>query len=345
MTPNDVPQEPPSKKRTAKQVLLFIAGLAVFSGIVYLGGVRGIEKNLDPQILPLVFSFVFFFLVFAVGAVRWGYIVNTLEKRKICSYFRYFSYFVSGAFTGQYISKAGGDFLVRPALLKKNEDASYKTGVIGVFIEKAIDLLFIFVLLIPAVLYFFNLFNAELTLITVAFLQITIFFFFIYKNRWTVKLIKRMLRGFLRLSKKIPLVKRVIKESFFEKVDKLDGFTLLQRKSLLNLFIHTAFRYILLILRLYFLTQALRLQLPFIVLFLGIPVAQMSLLFSFTPGALGILEGGWYVVFSLTGHLQNEMSTFFVGQRGYWMIFTGIIFIISYILSAALKQRKPNNHT
>lgn len=328
-----------------RPVLTFIAGLLIFSFLVYLGGTRGIEKNLHPEVTPLVFCFIAHFLVLLIGSLRWGYLIDTMMQEKVCSSFEYFFYFVGGAFTGQYISKLGGDFLVRPGLLKKKENIPYKKGVMAVFIEKTIDMLLIFILLIPAGLYFLKVLSARTTMIVTLLLPFIVFFFFIFKNSRVISLLKRISFSLLTMIGKIPLLNRFAKASYFEKLEKLDAFSLFRKKSLLYLFSLTLLRYFLLILRLYFLTSALKLGIPIIVIILGIPVAQTSLLFSFTPGALGVLEGGWYVVLSLAGVLRENISTFLIGQRIYWTLFIGIIFFIVYVCFGIMKHLNPGEKT
>ena len=83
------------------------------------------------------------------------------------------------------------------------------------------------------------------------------------------------------------------------------------------------------------------LSIPLSVILVGFPVAQLSLLLAFTPGALGVLEGGWYVVFSIVGISQADSSAFLIGQRAYLFIFTSMIFLISYLIFGAKRLLMP----
>ena len=101
---------------------------------------------------------------------------------------------------------------------------------------------------------------------------------------------------------------------------------------MLNIFSLTLLRFLFLVLRLYLLNESLDLGIPVALFVAGIPIAQLTLALALTPGALGFLEGGWYAVLTLGGVAEIERSAFLIGQRAYWSIFIGLIFLLTYIL-------------
>jgi uncharacterized protein (TIRG00374 family) len=130
-------------------------------------------------------------------------------------------------------------------------------------------------------------------------------------------------------------LRRLATDKRFSSIENLDQLGLLESKPLLVILAFTLTRYLLVIARLHLLILALGLSIPLSVLLPGIIVAQASLIFAFTPGALGILEGGWYMVLSAVGVPQIDRSTFLIGQRVFWFIFTSGIFLVVYLASGA----------
>jgi uncharacterized protein (TIRG00374 family) len=142
--------------------------------------------------------------------------------------------------------------------------------------------------------------------------------------------------------KKIPFLNRLVRDGYLEKIKHLDRLELLEWEALLNLFSMTLVRYLLVVSRLYFLALALALSIPLPILFVGLPIAQLSLALSLTPGGLGILEGGWYAVLAIAGISQVERATFLISQRTYFLIFPSVIFLIAYLIFGAKRVLKSD---
>jgi len=325
------------KKIKVKYIFGYLLGLSIFSFIIYIGGIKSIKTNLRPALFPLFCCFVSNFFIFLIGSIRWGYITNKIEKRKVCSYFDYFFYFMSSIFSAQYIPRVGGDFILRPGLLNRSNKVSFKRGVLAVFMEKTVDFLFIYIFIVPAILYIFNILTGHQFIIMILLILTGLVFLFVFKKNIFINITKKGLHGLLSIMQKLPILHRMIKDSYYLKLANLHEFKLLRENSLLFLSILTLFKYFFLCTRLYFLSVALGLNIPGLVIFAGIPIAQLSLILSFTPGALGILEGGWYAVFAISGISEEEITTFLIGQRIYWFLFTTGIFLISYLVFGAKK--------
>ena len=86
-------------------------------------------------------------------------------------------------------------------------------------------------------------------------------------------------------------------------------------------------------LRLFFLAYGINVTISYLVILLGIPVGQLSLLFSFTPGAIGVLEGGWFGVLKVANVPKGIIGNFLVGQRFYWIVFSLLTLGLCYLLN------------
>jgi len=327
------------RKSYFKVIIRYIGGLILLSIIIYIGGKKALKNILQPDWVYLFFTFITMIAIFVVGSTRWGYIINVLKNDKVCSYFDYFYYFVSGRFFGQYVSTVVGDFLLRPAALKKSKNINLKTGISTSLLDKLLDFLFILILIVPSLLYLFNIISSTVAIIVIIMLFLFICYFFIYRNHLFIRLFKRTLTVMINIIKKIKFIKFQEQRKYTRTIRKLGNFKLLQKKALYMLISITVIKYIVLVLRIYFLSLALNLSIPLFILFIGIPIAQLSLILGITPGALGVLEGGWFIILSMKQISQVNIVSFLIGQRAYWYIFTCLIFLSAYIVSFIMKLK------
>jgi uncharacterized protein (TIRG00374 family) len=338
------PNEESTNNGRRKKAVGYFVGLAVIALLVYLGGPRAIEATVRPRIGHLIGSFLANLLMLSTSSTRWGYIVNNMEGTRVCSYGRYFSFFISGRFLGQYVSRAGGDFLLRPGLLNRVEGVSLSKGMSASLLDKAFDLALIALLIIPSALQLLGIITESVAIGVAAALLAFLALLLLWKGSALVTALQSVLYRMLSLLRRIPLLRRIATEKRQGTIKNLDRLELLEGKSLLVILALTLMRYLTVISRLYLLVLALDLSIPLSVLLPGIIVAQSSLIFAFTPGALGILEGGWYMVLSAAGVPQVERTTFLIGQRVYWFIFTTVIFLVVYLASGA-RWLKKQRHT
>ncbi|MFC1976013.1 lysylphosphatidylglycerol synthase transmembrane domain-containing protein [Chloroflexota bacterium] len=307
-------------------------GFIIIVIIIYWGGAKSIQITLKPKWGFFIFCFLANLFLFVTSSIRWGYVINQMEGQKVCSYYDYFNAFISGRFFGQYVSRTSGDLLFRPGVLNRMSSVSLKKGVYATFVEKVFDLIFIFALIIPAILYLFDLATTYTFLLISATLLAFLFYFLVRKNAKFVAVLKQTIFQGYHILKKIPLLSRLAKDKYLTNINNLDKLRLLEKKTLTYLFGMTCLRYFFVFSRLFFLVAALGLSIPLNVLLAGVPVAQLSLILAFTPGALGVLEGGWYTVFRLAGVSEVDSVAFLIGQRVYWLIFISIIFLINYLI-------------
>ena len=95
--------------------------------------------------------------------------------------------------------------------------------------------------------------------------------------------------------------------------------------------------------RLVWIADALSLKIPWPWLVLGLPIAQLSLLLTLTPGALGTFELGWYGVLALGGVKSETILAFLIGRRLYTAAFIPIWALVGVVLdrkSFAVYQRR-----
>ncbi len=329
------------KQKIYFEVLKLTAGVFIFCILLYLGGTGSMLSTFTPRPGPLALCFIATFLLFYTTSSRWGFIVNALSGRKLSGYFEYLYFLITGFFYGQFISQFGGTLLVRPGMLMKREDISYKKSVSSVIIEKAFDLVLVLVLIGPSVLYIFDYISTFNAFLWMGILFVVLNTVFIYFNSWLTELIGTVLRTALLTLEKIPLLRRIPRKDYYKRLEDLTGAPLLRKKPLVAVLLFTVIKQLFLFFRYYFLCSALNIDISPATLFMGIPVAQLSLLIAFTPGSIGVLEAGWYAVLKWGSPLvSGDISVFILGQRIYWFLFIALIYLLVFLVARILKLKK-----
>ncbi|MFC2105125.1 lysylphosphatidylglycerol synthase transmembrane domain-containing protein [Candidatus Bipolaricaulota bacterium] len=319
-----------------KHLALWLLGMGGFAAIIYFRGRGSLENMLHPCLVPLVLCFLANVLMLLLSSVRWGYTTRQMTRRKTGSYAEFFLCVVTGRFFGQFVSRTGGDFLVRPGVLNRLSKIPFRSLLLPTLVDRLFDIVLMTVLVVPAACFLsgtvgpvgssaiaLSLFVALSFLVVWNYLSVFSFFC------WAWQLLRRV-------SARIPGLRRLARagepKSFAAM--KEEG-PIIGRRALIVGFLLTGFRYIVLVLRLWLLVSAFRLAIPAATLAFGVPIAQLSLILGITPGGLGFLEGGWYAVLAVSEIPTDSIITFLITQRVYWFIFTSAIFLISYLVFGA----------
>jgi uncharacterized membrane protein YbhN (UPF0104 family) len=77
---------------------------------------------------------------------------------------------------------------------------------------------------------------------------------------------------------------------------------------------------------------------------LGTPIGQLTYLFAFTPGGLGIFEAGWIGILKLANVKTDYAMAFVVGQRVLTVITIGILALLSQAVFVARRYRLANKN-
>jgi uncharacterized membrane protein YbhN (UPF0104 family) len=101
----------------------------------------------------------------------------------------------------------------------------------------------------------------------------------------------------------------------------------------------TVLRYALMAARFAAVSQAVGINVPPLLIFVGIPIAQLGLLLAVTPGALGAMEAGWLGVLLLAGLPRPEIATFLIAQRTALTVFISSLGALSWVGSVVFPFR------
>ncbi len=306
----------------------YTAGIVVLALLLYFGGERALKAQLAPSLQWISVALFAHVALTGLSAARWRCVVNTLEERTVTTLPRFF---------GHHTSWIGGDFVARPGLLRKMEGIELKRGVGGIFFERLIDVIFAALLAVPAVLFVSGAVSGKSALAIGGVLLAVLFVVFVWRNAAMLHSVRRLFFALLPFFTKVPGLRQFSR--FADTMRDIEQVQLLGRGTLAQLFALTLGRYIAMWMRLVFFAMAIGVSIPPGVLFAGLPIGQLTLVVGLTPGGLGLLEGGWYAVLAAVGISQQTAATFLLGRRVYWLVFTGVLTAVAYLIFGPSRLR------
>jgi uncharacterized protein (TIRG00374 family) len=309
---------------------LNLVGVLIFALILIWGGREPWERVLTGVPHYVLATFLTTGAWTLLGAARWCTLGEAVADGAVCSRRRFYACHVVATAFGQIASPLIGSLGGRPALLSLSAGWSFKRALLSSLLDKAFDLLLIGVLLGPALLILARVLSPEqgLAAMGVAIIIGFVGLWLTYKHGKPAMWLARVWEWLLRL----PLVGRRLAGPVY----RLSQLVLPNSHTTGRAYLLTLLMYGLLMLRLVCVAEALRLEIPWLWLVVGLPIAQLSLLLSLIPGALGTFELGWYGVLALAGVESETILAFLIGRRLYTTVFIPIWALIGVIL-----DRKP----
>jgi uncharacterized protein (TIRG00374 family) len=218
----------------------------------------------------------------------------------------------------------------RPVALSLSRGVSLKLSVVSVFLDKLFDLALAMLLAIPVGLYLVGWIERPL-----AFgLMAAVVFLAALLMAWRYRAIVQLsARAGVHLAKPLALVPFIggrLARRLPQQMNRLASAGFVSNWLAVRAFLLTLVMYSLLAARLVFISRALRLDIPWYLLLMGVGITQLALVFSVTPGSLGFLEGGWVAVLGLAGLSLEDISAFLIGRRAYVLVFTLISTLLAF---------------
>jgi len=251
-------------------------------------------------------------VIYYVASLRWRFIVGDLTGGLTNVPVGYFYFYVAVAsLSGLLIPRTVGDISVRSLALKFSGGVPLTRGVYSVVVGHLMTFMVNSLFVLPAILFLtktLSLGQAMVLALVIVALFVTLFLLF---NRYLFAAAARVYYSFLNLAARLPVLKkRMGPQAAFVAADFH-----VTRKTAGKIMLCGLAQYFLVILRLYIVAYALRLDIGFPLLFLGASILLTLSLISVFPASLGLSEAGWYGVLSLAGVADPSAITFIVGER------------------------------
>ncbi len=310
----------------------FALGVGLLGWIALLGGREAWVAPFQPRSLPLVLYFLALGLAIATTSRRWQILLNALSDQALCSFGVCFLHQSIGRFLGQFTSQTGSDLVYRPLALKGAHAVPLDKALQGSLWDKSFDLLFALWLLGPALWLFKQEGSAPAEDGEVALAGLVVL---ALAGAWGTALVLSRFPRLIERVLRIQAIARLMSWSSQNQEDPVPKRALprgvIPPQVVLTALALTTGKYGLLVLRAFFLAQALNVAIPPEALVVGVPVSQLSLVLAFTPGALGVLEGSWWAVFALFSVPSEDVAAFLLGQRLYQIAFLGLLALTVFL--------------
>lgn len=305
-----------------KKIFFTFIGILIVVFIIFINREFSFQRIIQLNLFYLIILIILSILINLICGLRWGFIVNLLEGKKILPYRKFLFYYTLSVFISIYSFQELSNFATRLGSLTL-EKVSIQNSINAYLIEKTLNFFNLISICWISILYFLKILPIPI-IWPIAIFSFFIFYFLINNKKLNIlKIIFYLNKIFLIVIKKLHLLNKN-----FDLNSLNNNWSLLfsspQIKKLYSLSI---IKFILNILLIYFTFKIFHINISFLNVFLAVPLVDLGMLFAFTPGALGIFEGGWFIILKILTFSPLDINTFLIGGR-----LTSLIAILSSTL-------------
>ena len=321
-----------SKRNKILAWTINLAGVAAFALILFLGGVQVWQQIFRADPLYLLAALTATLAWNLVATARWYLICDAVtEGQPGAPFSHYYAYHMIGMLTGQILPIGVGMVGGRAVALSLSGYVSPRRAALSVVLDKFFDVILAILLAVPAALYLVDWIGlpqaAQLIVVVVVLGLVLVGWQYEGTMRWLARVAARLARPLTRL----PVVGKRLISRLPQQLERLSSETFVTNRRAMLLFLLTLALYSLLALRLVLIARAVQLSVPWTLLALGVSITQLTLIFSFTPGSLGVLEGGWWAVFHLGDQTFSVYNLFVIARRALVLVFTLICSLLGFV--------------
>jgi len=307
-----------------------LVGILIFALILYLGGVEAWRQIIQSDWRYLLAGLAATLVWNLIAAYRWFLIADAVTEGNPGPRYRYyFTYHMLGMATGQLVPISVGMLGGRPVALSLSGMVPLRRAVLSVVLDKFFDLILALLLLGPVACYLVDWISLPLALGLIGAIVIVGAILIGWQYERLMHWLARVALRLSRLLVIVPVIGRRLMNRLPQQLERLANETFVTNGRAVQLFGLTLVLYTLLSVRLMLVALALRLNVPWYLLAMGVAVTQFTLIFSFTPGSLGVLEAGWAAVFGLGGQMA-AYTVFVIGRRAFVLIYTVICTLLAF---------------
>jgi uncharacterized protein (TIRG00374 family) len=337
--PSPPPEDEKPRRKWLSRVLLFLLGLAIFAALIYFAGWESLDKVAQPNLAWLAGGMLGIAFMLYLVSQRWGGLADSLAGRPAATPFEYYFYGVSSMALGTFLPQTASVVVVRSAALNRIGKLSLRKSVTSVLLDKLFDAFMMLVFAVPALLLVFEVVTLRwafwIALIVFALVSALI----VGRYQLWLRLMQGLVSFAVGLVRRVPFLKRFSQLQAIERLENLEEWDILQRKTILRAYWLTAGAQIALAARSWMIARAVGLDISPIAIFMGIALVQASLLIALTPGALGVAEAAWYIALAGSGVPPDMIAAFLVAHRVYQSIAIALTWLGVYL--ASLVTHRP----
>lgn len=328
MSENDKHRTRPSWRKAA----LTLLGLAIFGALICIGGADSLHKITRPDPFWLLGGSSVVALMLLTFTTRWRILTDRLANQQVTDLFTYYFYALSSLMLGVFIPQTAGMVASRTAALNRLENIPLGKSLTSVLFDKLFDGFMVVMFVWPGLLLILDITTLpQATAIALVEFGLVSALITMRYELW-LRLVQGMVSAGRAVIKHIPLLRRVNRWKSLERLDDLEGWHMLERDTVLSAYWLTAAGQGLMVLRSWMFAQAVGLDISLMGAFIGIALAQVSLLLAITPGALGTVEAAWYLALAGAEVAPESIVTFLVAHRLFQTAALALTWLVVYLV-------------
>ena len=313
-----------SRKRIIRRIATFSVGLLLFFLLIYLSGIEDLRQLSQIKPLPLIGFFFSTLGIITCVALRWGILNNALGNEHTVKWHDYFHYFIVSRVLGFILPKDVADVGSRAFWLTQFHDVTLRQASASIVLDRLFDLLTSGTLLMAVLPFWLGWLDASVGYYLMVVAAIVVIVSLCFGHRALANIAAKIVRQLLVFAGRMPWIgKRIPKSLEVHRVE---------RRALLFAYGFSVIKFIFTAIRLTLLGLALHPPIMPQTIILGTPLAQISYVFAFTPGGLGIFEAGWFAILKLGDAPEASISIFLIGQRVLTAFSVILLAVFSYII-------------
>lgn len=298
--------------------------MALFGSILYLGGGESLPELGQLRLIPLAGALLATIGITGSIASRWGTLANALGGGRIGAWHDYYHYFIVSRMLGFLVPKDISDLGGRTVWLNQLHGLTLSRAGASVIIDRLFDMLCAAIFLLSVLPYWLGCFQASVGIGLMFVLAVVVGTMLFIGHGLLMAGATRLLNRGLLLAHQIPWARKRLPEIL--------SITVLDRDTVLRAYLFSVVKFVCTAGRLVFFALALSLPISPTLVLLGTPLGQLSYLFAFTPGGLGIFEAGWFAILKFGGVATGSATMFVVGQRILTVVLSGLLALLSQVL-------------
>lgn len=311
---------------------LTLLGVAIFGILVYVGGWESLHKVARPNLFWLAGVVACVALTLFIFSARWGVLANGLAGRRVASTFDLYFYAVSSLALGILVPQTASVVVVRSVALNRLVRISLQRSIASVLLDKLFDAFFMLLFAWPAMLLSLKLVTLP-QVVLISLLEFGVVSALIV-GRYTLwlRLMQRLVSLAVVLLGRVPFLKGIERRKAVERLEHLEEWDVLQRRTVLWAYWLTVAGQVMMALRSWMIAQAVELAITPWAAFVGVALAQASLLIAITPGGMGIVEGAWYIVLAGADIPTDTVAAFLVAHRVFRSMAVALTWLVMHLL-------------
>jgi uncharacterized protein (TIRG00374 family) len=315
------------------RVALGLLGLSLFGAVLYVGGVDAWRQLLAADARWVGAAFGCTALLTFTSAARWALIANALAGRRLCSTRAYYHYLMMGRTAGLVLPEAVAVHSLGPLAMKAGGRASFRLAFVSLLIDKLFDLGLSGLFFLPTAtfaLQWIDVYTSAGILVGL-FILVGALLWAWYRPllSWAFGLRARLVER----AERVPWLRRALETRLVRPLIALREDQAPPPRVARAAYGLTLLRYALMAARFAAVARAVGVDVPLLLVFVGIPIAQLGLLLGVTPGALGAMEAGWLGVLLLGGLPRTQIAAVLIAQRAALTVFILTLGATSYLAS------------